>query len=60
MTPLLERPSMTNVIFLFYFSNSTNNDKNIVYNDQPYFEEPIRDNQNFGLDDWVYLWCCLK
>ena len=37
--------------FLFYFSNSANNDKNVVYNDQPYFEEPIQDNPNFGLDD---------
>ena len=35
--------------------NSANNDKNVIYNDQPYFEEPIQDNQNFGLDDRVCL-----
>ena len=44
----------------FFFCNSTNNDENVVYNDQPYFEQPIQDNQNFGLNDLVCLWCCLK
>ena len=38
---------------------ANNNDK-IVYNDQPYLKEPIQDNKNFGLDDWVCLWSCLK
>ena len=28
-----------------------NNDKNVVYNDQSYFEEPNQDNQNCGLND---------
>jgi len=27
---------------------AANNNNNVVYN-QPYFEEPIQDNQNFGL-----------
>ena len=35
----------------FFLGNSANNDENVVYNDQPYFLEPIEDNQNFGLDD---------
>ena len=30
---------------------AANNDKNVVYDNQPNFEEPIQDNQNFGLDD---------
>ena len=30
---------------------ATNNDENVVYDNQPNFEEPIQDNQNFGLDD---------
>ena len=38
-------------LFLFFLGNSANNDENVVYNDQPYFLEPIEDNQNFGLDD---------
>ena len=37
--------------FIYLFCNYANNDENVVYNDQPYFEEPIQDNQNFGLDD---------
>ena len=37
--------------FIFLFCNYANNDENVVYNDQPYFEKPIQDNQNFGLDD---------
>ena len=37
--------------YFFLFCNYANNDENVVYNDQPYFEEPIQDNQNFGLDD---------
>ena len=28
-----------------------NNDNNVIYNYQPYFEEPIKYNPNFGLDD---------
>ena len=28
--------------------------------DQPYLKEPIQDNKNFGLDDRVCLWSCLK
>ena len=28
----------------------SNNVKNVVYNDQPYFEIPSQDNQNFGHD----------
>ena len=28
-----------------------NNDKNVVYNNQSYFEEPNQDNQNCGLND---------
>ena len=39
---------------------AANNDNNVVYNDQLYFEEPIQDNQNFVLDDLVCLWSCLK
>ena len=30
---------------------AANNDENVVYDNQPNFEEPIQDNQNFGLDD---------
>ena len=40
-----------NFFFFFFLGNSANNDENVVYNDQPYFLEPIEDNQNFGLDD---------
>jgi len=38
---------------------AANNDENVVYDNQPNFEEPIQDKQNFGLDDWVCL-CYLK
>ena len=30
---------------------TTNHDENIVYNDQPYFNKPNQENQNFSLDD---------
>ena len=39
---------------------AANNDENVVYNEQPYFEKSNQDDQNFGLKDWVCLWCCLK
>lgn len=28
----------------------SDNVESVVYNDQPYFEEPSQDNQNFGYD----------
>ena len=28
-----------------------NNDENVVYNEQPYFEKSNQDDQNFGLED---------
>ena len=45
------RETIDNEGDFFLFCNYANNDENVVYNDQPYFEEPIQDNQNFGLDD---------
>ena len=39
----------------FFFGNSTNNDKDVVFNDQLYFAEFIQDNQNYDFDDWVLL-----
>ena len=35
----------------FFFGNSTNNDKDVVFNDQLYFAEFIQDNQNYDFDD---------
>ena len=37
--------------FFFMWVILLKNDENVIYNDQPYFEEPIQDNQNFGLND---------
>ena len=45
------RETIDNECDFFLFCNCANNDENVVYNNQPYFEEPIQDNQNFGLDD---------
>ena len=51
-----ESPNTTLRDFDDYPINDTghvvaNNDKNVVYNNQSYFEEPNQDNQNCGLND---------
>ena len=56
MNEINELPNATLRDFDDYLINdvgyvTTNNDNNVVYNDQPYFEKPIQNKKNCDLHD---------